>query len=177
VSTLARKHPKHAGQQYFVMPHPLVRSPAWRDLSVIARALFVELATRHNGVNNGDLSVSFPEAKAAGVCRGRDAFFAAFDELWAHGFITLTRPGGPWPVRTPNLWAITLWPVPKNASKAIYERPRTDDWKRWTPTAPAPDFEKKYPGVVKRRERRKEMIAARRRKKLESGSRTRMAVV
>src|SRR5262249_34566081 len=46
------------GGQYFPLSYPMARSAAFRSLSGPALKVFIELRTRFNGGNNGDLSVS-----------------------------------------------------------------------------------------------------------------------
>jgi hypothetical protein len=67
-----RRHPRRGwrtdgkgrsiGQTRFVkLDHWLLKTPAWRSLSPASRALYVELAQRYNGANNGEISLSVRE--------------------------------------------------------------------------------------------------------------------
>jgi hypothetical protein len=48
--------------QYVPIPHNVARSDAWRSLAGAATKVYIELRARHNGYNNGDLSLSYREA-------------------------------------------------------------------------------------------------------------------
>jgi hypothetical protein len=64
----------------------VTNNAAWRSLSCEARALLIEIWTRHNGQNNGGIPMSIREArKALGI--GNTKAAKAFDELIGRGFI------------------------------------------------------------------------------------------
>lgn len=65
-------------------------SAAWRSLSCEARALLVEIWTRHNGSNNGRISFSHREARES-LHIGGSRVRRAFDELQERGFIVARR--------------------------------------------------------------------------------------
>ena len=48
--------------QYVPITHNMARSDAWRSLSGAATKVYIELRARHNGYNNGDISLSYREA-------------------------------------------------------------------------------------------------------------------
>jgi len=70
----------------------LLHHPAFRSASGNAKAVLLELWSRHNGKNNGDLSLSYREAKTL-LGLGQAAFSAALDELQERRFIISTSPG------------------------------------------------------------------------------------
>ena len=50
------------GEQFVPVPYPMAHSAAWRSLSGPAVKVYVELRSRFNGGNNGELSLSLDEA-------------------------------------------------------------------------------------------------------------------
>jgi hypothetical protein len=49
-------------ERFLGLRHWLLDSPAWLSLPCIARALYVQIAKRYNGANNGRISYSVREA-------------------------------------------------------------------------------------------------------------------
>ena len=127
------------GDQYFAIPYPMARSPAFRLLSGSALKVFIELRTRFNGCNNGDLSLSLDEAtRLLGI--GKGTAQRAFAELTEKGFIAMTKKGQ-WYGRRATTWRVTDkgW----NGDLPTYA------WKHWTPQRPPPDLRPEVDPVTK----------------------------
>ncbi|QCI93903.1 hypothetical protein [Novosphingobium sp. EMRT-2] len=73
------------------LDHSLLNSPAYRALSVAARALLVELTMLDNGENNGSLYLSIRDAAGRLGMADLSAVRSAFDELQELGFIEMTE--------------------------------------------------------------------------------------
>jgi hypothetical protein len=86
----------------------LTDSPAWRSLSCNARALYVELARRYNGHNNGHISYGLRQA-SQNLHIGNTAAALAFQLLQDRGFIVCTKKGAfSWKaVRDASEWRLT----------------------------------------------------------------------
>lgn len=70
----------------------LLKSDAWLSLRPAARAVYIQLARRYNGSNNGTLALSV--RVAAKECRiSKDTATQAFKDLTSAGFIELKTPG------------------------------------------------------------------------------------
>jgi hypothetical protein len=70
----------------------LLNSAAWNSLPGDARALYIQIAQRYNGSNNGRIPYSVREAvQALGVSKGQAKYL--FDMLLDRGFIICTRRG------------------------------------------------------------------------------------
>jgi hypothetical protein len=55
---------------YLKLTNSLLQSPAWESLSAIERALYIDVASKFNGYNNGQISYSIGDgAKALHVSR------------------------------------------------------------------------------------------------------------
>jgi hypothetical protein len=116
--------------QYFGLFYPMARSPAFRSLSGAALKVFIELRTRFNGCNNGDLSLSLDEAaRLLGI--GKATAQRAFAELAEKGFIAMTKKGQ-WYGRRATTWRAT--------DKGCNGELPTNDWKRWQPPGHPPDL-------------------------------------
>ena len=146
-------------ESFLQLPHNLLDSPAWNDLSLRARDCFIRLCRKHNGHNNGDMSLPLSELRNLRELRSPRSLSKALDELWSHGFIKLTREGGFGSQRICNLWAVTLWPICENRDKDIKAAERTDDWKQWKPDQPAPDYVEKFPKVNAKRKKQSGKIS------------------
>jgi hypothetical protein len=125
--------------QYFGLSYTMARSPAFRMLSGAALKVFIELRTRFNGGNNGDLSLSLDEAaRLLGI--GKGTAQRAFVELAEKGFIAMTKKGQ-WYGRRATTWRVSDkgW----NGDLPTYA------WKHWTPQRPPPDLRPEVDPVTK----------------------------
>ena len=74
-----------------MLPHHMIKSDAWQDLSCYARAAYIEIGAKQNGKNESDLSYTFQEASKI---MHRNTYAKALNELVNHGFIDVVRSGG-----------------------------------------------------------------------------------
>ena len=96
-------------------------SPAYRDLSCVAKCLLDELQRIYRPDRNGRLSL--PVMRAAKLLNvNKDTVTGAFRELAANGFIVLMR-GDLWQARLAREWRLTF--------ELCDGREPTDDWKLW----------------------------------------------
>lgn len=71
----------------------LMKTEAWADLDPVARCVYVELARKYMGANNGRLSLSVRQLREAlGISVNTAA--RALARLQDHGFIVVTEKGG-----------------------------------------------------------------------------------
>jgi len=103
----------------------MLKSEAWRSLTPQQRAVYVELESRHNGTNNGFISLSVREA--AETCNiAKDTAAACLKVLTERGFIRCAKLGSfNYKLSHASEWELTAWPVGK-------ELP-TKDFMRWQP--------------------------------------------
>ena len=126
------KGPKGADFARFVrLEHHMLASPAWRSLSPYAVSAYVLLASRFNGANNGDISLSIREiVDSCGMSQG--AASNALCELRDKGLVRL-RSKGSFTTKAQRLastYALTCWGVDKaDPSK---------EYMRWSPPASRP---------------------------------------
>lgn len=110
--------------------HWLTRSLAWRALCTQSRAVYLELAQRFNGTNNGEISLSVREA-AKLVHIAKDTASSCFHELEAKGFIRRNVCGSfNWKRKHATTWILT--------EHAFGDQLATKDFASWTPEKSEP---------------------------------------
>lgn len=110
-------------EQFIPLPYTMLHHPAWRGLGGAAIKVFLELRSRFNGRNNGDLSLSGDEA-ARLLKMSKSTVARAFAELDSHGFIRKVTQGQ-WYGRLATTWRTTDLPCDGNLA--------TRDWQHWRP--------------------------------------------
>ena len=113
--------------RFLAMPHYLLKSAAWKSLAPTPRALFVEVAQRWNGFNNGSIGLGVREAGHALHVKHTTAG-AAFKVLQERGLLELMRDSGFDQKRLAREWRVTAFAV--GDYQAPTSRP-TNDFLRW----------------------------------------------
>jgi DNA-binding transcriptional MocR family regulator len=126
----------------------LMDSPAWRSLPCNARALYLQLAKRYNGSNNGRISYSVRQASQE-LNLGKHATVRAFQALQNRGFIVCTKKGAfSWKtVCEASEWRLTEYDnnfPPQHASK---------EFMRWRPPEPESNEPPEFRTRVRKRDR------------------------
>src|SRR5258708_5947820 len=89
---LMSKFKSKGKERYVMLRHWLLNSAAWKCLPVGAQALYVSIAQRYNGSNNGRIPYSLREAvEALHVSQGIAHYLLGI--LQDRGFITCTKRG------------------------------------------------------------------------------------
>jgi len=113
------------GPRFVKLEHWMLKTPAWQSLPSAPRALYVELAQRYNGYNNGEISMSVREA-ARLLHIANDTATKAFRELEAKGFIRRNVCGSfNWKIRHATTWILT--------EHAFAEQLPTKEFASWRP--------------------------------------------
>src|SRR5215510_14640131 len=94
--------------RYLQLSHFMLTSPAWRSLDPVPRALFVELAQRYNGLNNGHIGLGLREAARALNVKPHTVG-KAFDALQDRGFVVMTQDSGFDHNRLAREWRLTIF--------------------------------------------------------------------
>lgn len=111
--------------QYITLFYGFLKSEAWRSLSGAAVKVWLELHTRYNGGNNGNVRLSLNEAaKTLSLSKGTAQ--RAFVELEEKGFIALHTPGN-WYHRRAHEYRLTT----KTMQTTKGKQAATEDWKNW----------------------------------------------
>ena len=83
---------KYDGQQYLLLPYKLLRSPQFRGLNGNEVRVLIELASRHNGFNNGKIAVGMTDL-AQMLHMSKSTVQRALEGLQMFGFIKCRKPG------------------------------------------------------------------------------------
>ena len=112
---------------FFIVPHVILKSPAWLSCGLAARSVWLLLMMRTNGKNNGMISLSCREA--AEHCNiSKNTAARAFDELIERGLIHIAKDSGfDYKQKKARLWRITHLKDDRNGHAS------TDEWKRYKP--------------------------------------------
>lgn len=123
---------RRSGKRYFPKYHDVQKSPAYRSLTLSARAVLDDLCLQLNGKNNGDLALAMRLMKPLGWT-SHNTLTRAAKELKDKGFLTLTRQGGR---GIPNLFAITWAPINDCGGKleVMPTIVASNLWKKYDPT-------------------------------------------
>lgn len=89
--TVRRK--KSKSPPFVMMPKYLLACRAWRSLSGVAMAAYLELERRYTGTNNGQLHLSARELSELYNC-SKDTAARGLRELLDKGFIEIVRHSG-----------------------------------------------------------------------------------
>ena len=118
-----KKGRNSGGPRFLKLELFLLRSAAWHSLSTQSRALYVEIAQRFNGSNNGEISMSVREAaRLINVAKGTAA--KCFHELEAKGFIRRNVCGSfNYKLRHATTWILTEYEFDGQTA--------TKDFMRW----------------------------------------------
>ena len=115
-------------ERYVSLRYWLLQSPAWRSLPCAARALYIEIAARYNGRNNGRISYSVREgAKALKITK--DTVGRMLKLLRERGFIVCTKRGA-FSLKASK--EASEWRLTEYADDVIPQHP-TKDFMRWQP--------------------------------------------
>jgi hypothetical protein len=117
---------KGAGR-HLQMMHFLLESAAWKGLAPVERALFVEVAQRYDGYNNGRIGMGVRTAAAA-IHAAPNTVSAAFATLVERGLLALTKDSSFSQKQLVREWRVTCFSVgPWDAPTAR----ATHDYQRW----------------------------------------------
>ena len=120
-----KQRPKRIGEQFVSLRVSMLRSPAYRVLSLSARRVLDRIGIEHmahGGAENGKLPVTYEHFAEYGI--HKDSIAPAIRECVALGFLEITEPGraGNAEFRRPALYRLTyLYTGRANA---------TDEWHR-----------------------------------------------
>lgn len=115
---MAKSYSKSKGRKdsgrFFQLPHAVLKSDNYVNLSHIARSLLLELALQFDGKNNGDLVATWSMLERRGWS-SKTTIKKHVDELVYYGFIVLVQQGGTnaGGTKRPNLYALSWLRIDK----------------------------------------------------------------
>ena len=112
---------------FIAIPHIVIRSRGYAELSPISVKLLNDLLAQYNGKNNGDLSCTWKVMKER-CWKSNDTLYKARDELLNGGWIIVTRQGGR---HKCSLYAFTFYGIDDCKGKLDVQPTRTPpgNWK------------------------------------------------
>jgi hypothetical protein len=128
-----KNHGRDRGR-YVALQYWMLRSAAWGSLPAVARALYIEMAERYNGRNNGMISYSVREAaQALGVTK--DTANRALRILEERGFIVCTKRGA-FSLKTTR--EATTWRLTEHEADDLVgtDRRASKKFMQWAPPEP-----------------------------------------
>lgn len=119
---------RRSNASYVAMPHHILTSAEYAQLSGYAVKLLLDLFGQFKGSNNGDLCAAWKIMEQRGW-RSRDTLGRALKELLETGFISKTRQGGR---NLPSLYAVTWLSIDGCGNKldVVPTRVAENLWKR-----------------------------------------------
>lgn len=114
-----------SGERFVMLHHWLLRSAAWKSLTLVACSLLIEVWQRHNGENNGRISFSVREA-AKRLRISKNTAAKAFGDLEAKSFLKAHQRGAfTFKQRHPTEWILT--------AECLNDELPSKDFMRWSP--------------------------------------------
>ena len=124
-----RARSSNNGIRYFRFYHAMADTPAWASLTCAQRCVYLALAMRFNGHNNGAIGISVRAAAVEANCN-KDTATKALNILCERGFIQRTQEGAfTYKVRHSALYRLTHLPV----EHGNHQMPATFEFRSWRP--------------------------------------------
>ena len=118
-----KRYKAHADKRepgsFVALPHVVLRSKEFSNLSPFALKLLMDLLTQYQGDNNGDLCAAWTVMAARGW-RSRDSLGKGLRELRDADFLVVTRQGGR---HKASLYALTFYDIDWCAGKLDIQAP------------------------------------------------------
>ncbi len=118
---------------FAAIPHEVIDSPAYADISHSAARLLLLITRQSTGKNNGQLQASYSYCEPRGI-GGKHTLAAAIKDLLSHGFIFRTRGHGFQSGRNiPARYAVTYFPLgDREHLKGLFlDGFKPNAWKEW----------------------------------------------
>ena len=124
---MPRKQSRDKPARYVSMSHYLMKSQAWKSLGCIERAVYLDMASRYYGSNNGRIGYSI-RCAVDELHIGTSTSKRALDALQDRGFIVAVKKGA-FSLKTRNSteWRLTEYQCDVSHKLA------TKDFMTWTP--------------------------------------------
>jgi hypothetical protein len=120
---------KQPVERFVRLEHWMLKSPAWMTLPPDAKAIWLHVAMRFNGSNNGYISYAIREAEEIDLSKDRAA--RALDALIERGFLVVTRASG-FSVKNRLAREFRLTHLPHGPHQT---EPASRDFAFWSPAA------------------------------------------
>lgn len=123
---LASQRADTRGRPWAGIPHAVLDSAAYVDLTLFARAVLTEVVLSFNGSNNGEIAVPYSRLMRRLSNKNKRKIGQAFAELMSHGFVT-TEADADWKGKRAREYRLTF----ANTTPGDRHKPATNDYKDW----------------------------------------------
>jgi hypothetical protein len=128
-----QKKPFDKQERHIQIPHRVLNSPAYLQLSPRAKLLYIDVRIKFNGFNNGDISASLSDLEKRGW-RSSSTLALKLRELEDHGLLVKTRQGGiACMSKVCNLFRFTDLDVFEVPKLGLSKSKATNDFEHFTP--------------------------------------------
>lgn len=117
------------GGRFADIPHAVLESEAYRHLSTIERAVFIEIVARFSGYNNGEIAISYRELARRLNRKNEAPFGPAIAKLTAHGLIDIVTEAR-WKDRRAREYRLTFVSTTDGAGRHVQA---TNEYRSWEP--------------------------------------------
>lgn len=148
---MSRRSKEDRAPQHVRLYHWMLQKPAWKTLDAVSRAIYIEIAERYMGSNNGRIPYSVREAVATFKI-GRTTACRCLEALTERGFIRAVTKGAfsLKADRRATEWLLTAWPadVTSAAAGCTAGVLASKDFARWEPSETGEPKKKPAPRIV-----------------------------
>lgn len=123
---LAPQRADTRGRPWAGIPHAVLDSAAYIDLTLFARAVLTEVVLSFTGSNNGEIAVPYSRLMRRLSNKNKRKIAQAFAELMSHGFVT-TEADADWKGKRAREYRLTF----ANTTPGGRHKPATNDYKDW----------------------------------------------
>lgn len=123
---LAAQRADTRGRPWAGIPHAVLDSAAYIDLTLFARAVLTEVVLSFTGSNNGEIAVPYSRLMRRLSNKNKRKIAQAFAELMSHGFVT-TEADADWKGKRAREYRLTF----ANTTPGGRHKPATNDYKDW----------------------------------------------
>lgn len=123
---LAPQRADTRGRPWAGIPHAVLDSAAYIDLTLFARAVLTEVVLSFDGSNNGEIAVPYSRLMRRLSNKNKRKIGQAFAELMGHGFVT-TEADADWKGKRAREYRLTF----ANTTPGGRHKPATNDYKDW----------------------------------------------
>jgi DNA-binding transcriptional ArsR family regulator len=125
-----RGKPRSRGRQFLMLYRNVKRSQAYHGLSLLARALLIELVDRHDGMNNGMIRLGVREAAYELKC-SQGSISNATRELDDAGLVRPTKIGA-WRGRQVTEWRLMFYRCDKTGELPVTQWDQRESHREFT---------------------------------------------
>ncbi len=90
----SRRNKNRIHGHFIMLPTKMIRNKEWKELSPVAREVYIQLKGKYNGSNNGKIRLYYSELDDIEGLRSPSSKSKAFRELEVKGWVKRIQIGG-----------------------------------------------------------------------------------